>query len=464
MSRIVIKYGGSNLRNPQGVMKLAEVLQRYRDPLVVVSALYGVTDQIDSFLQRKRITRSDSREFTALLKSMHGDLVVSLIQDAPDRMPVLRKLKDATGKMEHALAGIHGRSDVSPELRSLLLSYGERLSALAITGILNHQGRSCDAVFPEQLGLIARGDLANASIDLKRSEKKVKKVLAGKGITVVPGFYGITSEGNVGLLGRGGSDYSAACIAHCLDAHSLDVWKDVRGFLSSDPDIVTDVVRQESLTYDEAAELAYFGARILHPRTMEPLVEKKIPIRLFSTNEETPHPLSVINGRSLVSDTVIKSISYTDELSVLKLSGAGVGIKPGVLARVTTILDDHGINISSVITSQIAINLIIGKGQADEACRLVRSLDMPVIKEVNVLGDISLLALVGHGMVEQHGVASRTFSVLAAHGINVHLSSMGASDVTTYLVIDRKHKERALHEIHREFFGPAREKGLRKAG
>jgi aspartate kinase/aspartokinase/homoserine dehydrogenase 1 len=349
-------------------------------------------------------------------------------------------------------------------LNTRLMSYGERLSALLIAGILDGPGRRCRVAFPEAIGLKARGDLLNASIDLKRSGKTVKKTLSAPGITIVPGFYGILEDGSIGLLGRGGSDYSAACIASCLDATSLDIWKDARGFLSSDPSIIPDVIRQESLTYDEAAELAYFGARILHPRTVEPLIEKKIPIRLFSTSEDHASPLSVINGQSRVSETVIKSITFTDDFSVLKISGAGVGIKPGVLAKVTAILDDHGININSVITSQIAINLIVGKRYACRAGRLISALDLPVIKEVKVLEGTSLLALVGHGMVEQHGVAARAFSVLAGLGINVHLSSMGASDVTTYLVIDRQDRDRAIHAIHREFFPAKQASGLRKAG
>lgn len=464
MSRIVIKYGGSNLRNPHGITHLIGILRNYSRPVIVVSALYGVTDEIQQFINQESITRASIRSFTEILYARHTSLLPPLLQNSSDRRQVSKQIKQRILELEHILLGVYYLQETPTHLKNRVVSFGERLSSLTLCEILKCRNYACSEALPEDIGLLATGDPENASIDVGESSARVCDSLSSKKAWIIPGFYGISKEGKVSLLGRGGTDYSAACIAGCLEVESLDIWKDVEGFRTSDPGLVKDAARLESLTYDEAAELAYFGARILHPRTVEPLVEKKIPIRLFSTSGTSDRPLTIINGKKEISKGVIKSITTTDDYSVLKISGAGVGIKPGVLAQITSLLHQNRINISSVITSQIAINLIIQKKESKKTCDLIKNLNLPVIKSVTLLQELTLLALVGHGMVEQHGLAARVFSVLADNKINVHLSSMGASDVTTYLIINQNDKQKAVDEIHREFFGTPWLHKIKKAG
>lgn len=464
MSKNVIKYGGSNLREPKGVSQLVGILDEYSDPVLVVSALFGVTDFIQDFLQIKKITKKQIQRFTDLLYKKHSQFVFQLTTNSTDQKRINKLIKTRILELEHILLGIYYLGELPLHLQNLILSYGERLSALLISQVIQLHKPSCSEALPENIGLIAKGEPSNASIDLQASVANIRKSLSGQTIYVIPGFYAPAINGRISLLGRGGTDYAAACIAFCLEATSLDIWKDVVGFQSSDPTFVKEAILLESLTYDEAAELAYFGARILHPRTVEPLVEKNIPIRIFSTALESGTPSTIINGKKHIREDIIKSITFSDDFAVLKLSGPGVGIKPGVLAKVTTLLHDQGINISSVITSQIAINLIISRTEAEQAKALIIGLELPVIKSISLLKNVTLLALVGHGMVDQHGVAARTFTVLAKNSINVHLSSMGASDVTTYLIINQEDKQKALEEIHREFFERSQLRQIKKAG
>lgn len=452
MSRTVIKYGGSNLRNPDGIEQLLNITQEYKNPIIVVSALYGVTNYIEDFLQKNSISKTSIRKFSDQLYLKHTGFTKKLIDSNAKQNAINKRINARLTELEHILLGVYYLKELQPKLKEYILTFGERLSSLLISEILKAKEINCKETLPENIGLYTTGEPGNAIVDIPASADEVKINLSEPITFIIPGFYGITRKGKISLLGRGGTDYSAACIANCVDANSLDIWKDVDGFRSGDPAIIKPAIKLESLTYDEAAELAYFGAKILHPRTVEPLVKKNIPIRLFSTEGGSKKPVTIINGKKHLTNEVIKSISFTDHYSILKLSGSGVGIRPGVLAKVTTALHENGINICSVITSQIAINIIIDQKDLKSAKELIEALKLPVVKELKVIQGISLVALVGHGMVEQYGIAARAFSVLAKSNINVHLSSMGASDVTTYLVVDQKDKQKAIENIHNEFF------------
>lgn len=452
MSRTVIKYGGSNLRETDGIRKLLNIIPEYHNPILVVSALFGITNYIEEFLNDSSFSKTNIRKFSDHLYLKHAGFTKELIAANAKQTAINKKINTRLTELEHILLGVHYLRDLPLNLKELILSYGERLSSLLISEILKAEGFNCTEALPENIGLITAGKPGNAAVNISASTQEVKKSLSEPTLFVIPGFYGISKKGKVRLLGRGGTDYSAACIANCIDASSLDIWKDVEGFKSCDPSIISSALVLDSLTYDEAAELAYFGAKILHPRTVEPLINKNIPIRLFSTRVKTIKPLTIINGKKQITAGVIKSITSTDDYCILKLTGSGIGIKSGVLAKVATALNDKKINISSVITSQIAINLIIEKKNIKEATHQIQQLKLPVVQDINVTKDITLLALIGHGMVEQYGIAARAFSVLANSNINVHLSSMGATEVTTYLIINLEDKQKAIEEIHKEFF------------
>lgn len=224
--------------------------------------------------------------------------------------------------------------------------------------------------------------------------------------------------------------------------------------MSGDPKLIDNPVRLERITYAEAAELAYFGAKILHPRTVEPLLEAHIPIRIFNINNPINRlqPISIINSEEVVKEGVVKSVTYSDEFCIVKLRGPAVGIKPGILAKVTGILHREKINISSVLTSQIAINIILQKRDMNRALELIKSLDLKAVNEILVLKNISLIAVVGQGMLDNYGIAARIFTSVAKQNINIKLSCSGASQVVSYLVVEKEHRDIAVREIHQEFF------------
>ena len=367
---------------------------------------------------------------------------------------ILAEITVLLDELERYLHGIALTGDASPALEDHVLAYGERISAVFLAGILNNAGIETKVALPESIGLVTDGEYGAASVDFVKSTTKVREALSGDMTYVVPGFYGLSTDGKTTLFGRGGSDYSAAAIARCIGAPSLDIWKDVNGFLSADPKTVDNPVQIERLTYNEAAELAYFGAKILHPRTVEPLSAPHIPIRIFNIygDSDVNKPRSVVSAEKIISPGIVKSVTFSDDFGILKLKGSGVGAKPGILAKVTTALHLAGINISSVLTSQISINILIAKKDLSTAYALVSAIELSVVGKVQIIEDIAVVAAVGNGIAENYGVAARIFTALAKNGINVLMSCSGASPIVSYFLVSVDERIPAVRAIHREFF------------
>jgi bifunctional aspartokinase / homoserine dehydrogenase 1 len=454
MSKIVVKFGGSNLKNSDDLKRIVEVVKLYNQPLVVVvSALFGVTERLQEILIRLDEHLDGMNKLSQYLYDIHVSMIDRNIIDPIIKNTTKQGINDRLSELEKYLIGIHFIGETPDFVKDLVLSFGERLSSYLITSIFKDNGIDSQEILPEELGLITNGKYGSASIDFESSTKKVAEKLSGNKTYIIPGFYGISLDGKVNILGRGGSDYSAAAIAKCIKADSLDIWKDVDGFLSADPKIIKNQVVINNLTYNEAAELSYFGAKILHPRTVEPLIESNIKIKLYNIRDyKDLNPVTIINAVSHISKNIVKSVTYTDDISILKLKGVGVGIEPGILSKITTSFDINKINIKSVLTTQTAINFILSKDDIFTATELIKKLNLEIIYSIECVIDISLIAVVGEGMVSQKGIAKKVSGAIAKKNINIEIMSLGASDVAAYFIVKAADCLVAINEIHSEFF------------
>ncbi len=455
MSKIVVKFGGSNLKTKSDLKKILKVVESYKKPLViVVSAFYGITDFLSSKISGSLETKEAIENIVSEMKKHNREIVGENITDLAYAQKTLMELDGIVNQLEKFLLGVHYIGEVPEFLEDQILSFGEKISSILLHNLLESKGLKAELVFPEDLPLITDGEFGNASVDFEACELKIKSRLSGNKIYVIPGFYGVSPSGKTTLLGKGGSDYSAASIARCIEADYLDIWKDVNGFMTADPKLVEKPRRLDKITYAEAAELAYFGAKILHPRTVEPLMEAHIPVRIFNINGTLDHtkPVSWVNSEEVVLDGVVKSVTYSDEFCIVKLKGPGVGLKPGVLAKVAGKLSEKKININSVITSQIAINLLLHKKDKNAALQVLKKLGLHTVTDVQAIDDVSVIAIVGQGMLDNYGIAARIFTAAARVGINIKISSTGASQVVSYIVVDRENRNNAVREIHNEFF------------
>ncbi|NOZ45805.1 MAG: aspartate kinase [Chlorobi bacterium] len=461
-SKIVVKFGGSNLKTIPDINKIVRVVQSYNQPIViVVSAFYGITNKLLGLINN--ITAHDINSFLEWLINKKVNIIKSIINDKTLKIQTIKELNNRIGNLKSLLFELKSNVE-NKSVLDAILSQGEILSSLIITAVLKENNINASEVFPEHIGLITDGKHKNASVKLSVSEKQVKQTLSANKTFVIPGFYGISPEGKITLLGRGGTDYSAASVANCINAKSLDVWKDVDGFMSANPKFVNNAQKIKSLTYDEAAELAYFGAQILHPGTLEPLQLKNIPLQIFNIKKQLydSNPKSIINGKSRIINNRIKSVTYSENFSFLKLKGASVGIKPGILAKITTILEQNDINIKSVITSQIAINLLLSRSDINKAAKLIQTLNNQDIQEIELHKNIALIATVGEGITEKYGIAAKVFTTVANNAINVQMIAFGASRVSSYFIVDLIDKEKTIKAIHKAFFGEKKVK-LNKA-
>lgn len=452
----VLKFGGGCLRDAAGLDRAAEIIRR--DPerrVVVVSAVSGVTDLLLEACRRAEKNEDHIAPALRRLREAHLSIAGPLLGAGTPRSDWERSLDLSAKKVERLLYGISFTGEATPFTRAHLLSYGERLSAFLLAAVLRDRGVEACALESDRIGMITDDVAENATVDLAAFGPNLARTLAGLGpgrpVPVITGFFGVTPRGRVATFGRNGTDYSAAVVARALRATRLEIWKDVEGFMSADPKLIPGARRIGRLSFSEAAELAYFGARILHPRTLEPLRGLRISVVIRHTGcPESPGTEVSVDGS--VEAEVIKSVTSNPDVALLRIYGPGVGFKPGIIGRIGGKLSGLGINIHSVLTSQTCINLLLDRKDAAGGLAALAEDRGGVIERVELEDDIALIAAVGEGLRSRRGLAARIFASVSRAGVNVEMACAGASAVASYFIVKRADASKAVHALHREFF------------
>ncbi|WP_372775394.1 ACT domain-containing protein [Mangrovibacterium sp.] len=446
MPECIVRFSGNNLKEPLIIKSLVNLLnQTSTKHVLVVSS----PKEIQNLLSRgiKNLISSNGNP-ELLIRQIHAE--VDQIKTVFELCEVA-ELDNWFEKLEILLKGIYYTGDFSPSLQDQVLSFSEKIATILLFGILKHNHIQADVVFPETMGLIVSEEFGNASIKMEESSTQIAGLTLGK-ITLIPGSYGITSAGKIARIGYRAADYTAATLASIRNADGLELWQIGTPFKTADQQFVDQADYISDLTYAEASELTYFNYSGIHPRIVEPLIEKRIPILVYELNDGKKILRTKINSKSIVAKQVVKSVAYTDDIAILKLNGPGVGFKPGILAKVTGLFNKNNINIRSVITAQTSINIIIDKDSAERAKKLTSDLHLPSVSQVTLDQRVSLIAIVGHGMQQNHGISASLFSAVAHNKINVIISGSGASDLVSYLIVDENDKIKAIQEIHKIFF------------
>jgi aspartate kinase len=446
MSNCVVRFGGSSLSKFPVLEAFASLLsESENDETVVVSAVPEILEILEQGIE------------SLINNSVTSDLIIDQIQNhINERLNVFDQSKfdenliNELKNLQNLLKGIGFTGDFSVSLRDQVISYSERISACILHLFLSKSQVSSNLLFPENIGLIVTKEYGNATILYEESAGL--PTLLPKGINLIPGSYGITSGGKVARLGKRSADYSAAGITRLIGADTLQLWELDAEFRTSDAAFIPDSQLISRLTYAEASELSYFSEQSIHPRIVEPLISNHIPIHVYRLKNKEKELTTIINSESFVTPNVVKSVVHTEEIAVLKLNGPGVGFKPGILAKVTTAFHQSAINIRSVITSQVSINIILNKNEIEKARQICSQLPLSSVSEIVIEDQVSLIAVVGHGMQQHHGVSAKLFTAVAQHKINVLLSGSGASDLVSYLIVDQKDTQKAITEIHNIFF------------
>ncbi len=437
MSDTIIRLGGSHIGNPNSINNLKKYLSKSNGrKFVVVSAVPELLEFINNSISTIFQNKLNQDDLKAKIISFYSAISKSKISN---------EYSVLTEQLVSLLNGIALIGDYSLALKDQVLSFAEKLSV----EVLKSYWEDASVIHPQEIELLATSDFGNATF---LSVNKEKLFALSNGVYLIPGTFGITENGKHARTGKTSADYSAAFLTKELNIKKLQLWDLDKDFQRADPAIIENLSRITRLTYAEASELAYFEHYSFHPRTVEPLEHEHIPIEVISSDSADGDIDTIINTETFIEDQIVKSVACTDDISLLKLDGPGVGLKPGILAKVTTQLNDSGINIKSVITSQTSINFILSEINGEKALKAIDKLGYSAVTDISVIKDISLIGVVGHGMQHAFGVSAKIFTAVANNKINVVLSGSGASDLVSYLVVHNSDKEKSVREIYNAFF------------
>ncbi|PYP23527.1 MAG: aspartate kinase, partial [Gemmatimonadetes bacterium] len=435
------KFGGASLANGAAIAHAVSVIRAQRPaPLVVVvSAMAGVTDALlDLASAAVRGDADGARATLDRLAAQHRAAVAALVRAAPRAEELLQAIEGAFAEVEPLAAGLRVLRELTPRTTDYLVARGEYLSARIVAAALDTAG--CPAAYVDAVEVIhTDGTFGNASPDLRRTERSARRVLRpllARGVVpVVPGFLGAAPDGQAVTLGRGGSDLTATLLARALGAREVSLWKDVPGVLTADPRIVPDARVIPQLHVREAAELAYYGAKVLHPRALVPVLRRSVAVRIRPFAE--PASLGTeISRRRTLNAYPVKALSAIPKQALLTVTGSGMLGVPGIAARAFAAVHHEGISVSliSQASSEQSICFSVPEDQAERARRGLdeafrREIGRQEIDRVEVRAGAATLVVVGLGMAGTPGIAARVFSALAEAKINVIAIAQGSSEL-----------------------------------
>ena len=449
----ILKFGGASLRGAEDIREIVRIISAEKvRKVVVLSALSGATDSISSFISNLKVTEKEIEMLVGSLREKHISILSELSSSDREAKAWIDRRCDQLARL---LYGVSYTEELTPRTKDLIHSYGERLSVPLLAAALNNEGVRSKALEADAIGMITDGVFSHASVKFDEAAPRLRTSLVPltkKLVPVITGYFGCDSKGRTTTFGRGGSDYTAAVLASALEASCVELWKDVDGFMSADPKVVKEAHLIRELSYDEAAELAYFGSKILHPRTVEPLIQKGIPLLIRNAKYPTGTG-SVISGERRQKEDVVKSVAHTSKIGFLKIQGPAVGYKPGVLMNIVSRLSADGINIKSVLTAQTCINILLDGADTLAGMRSLQGLYEGSIAKIERVDDVGLIAVVGEGLIEKKGLGARVLRAVAGKGVNVEMVAAGASKVAMYFLIKERSMRDAVRAIHEEFFG-----------
>ena len=354
-------------------------------------------------------------------------------------------------KMREAMNG--DRED--PYYRDNVVSQGERFSSLMLAYLLRKMGHESVAITSEDAGIVAVGNPLSGSADLNKTAlgmgMKVMPLLAMGTIPIITGFYGAMADGKPLTFGRGGSDYSAAVVANALDADMLEIWTDVDGFMSADPRIVPNVVKIDEMTFGEAAELAYFGAKVLHPRTIEPVRLKHIPLKVRNSFKPE-EPGTLIHHLRKSKNELLRSVAAKTDLAIITISSAEIAYRPAMVARIIESIAEIDVIIYSISTSLSTVAFLVHNNDVKITLKQLNGLGGD-IERIDVKNDVALICAVGDNLLDKCGVSGDIFTAVKEAEANVEMISEGASDVSLNFVVPMGRVVDVVKTLHERYIG-----------
>ena len=453
MSLVVMKFGGTSVEDPAAINRTASIVAGRvaagKQPVVVVSAMARVTDQL---LRAAAAAASGDRTgalaISSRLRARHRDTAAALIKIPADCSGLCNEIEQNFDALDEILRGLAAILELTPRISDLVVSYGERISSRIIATAFAERGINAVHVDARDV-MITDSQFQKATpIDAlieKRAAERLRPLLNEGTVPVLGGFIASNEAGITTTLGRGGSDFTGALIAGALAADAIEIWTDVDGIMTSDPRVCPDALRVKVISFEEAAELAYFGARVLHPATILPAVKKNIPVLVLNSKNPTNEGTRIVSIAPHCSSP-FKSIAVKKKLSIIDVVASRMLMTHGYLRAIFEIFDKHQCPVDMVSTSEVSVSLTV---DSNEKLPLVAA-DLEALADVKYEGKKALVCLVGEDIRGQNGMAAQVFS--AIRHINVRMISQGASEINMSFMIDEEDADEAVRSLHAAFF------------
>ena len=443
---IIMKFGGTSLGDAEKIKNAAQIVksQIKRKPVVVVSAVSKITDMLIRLANESAKGRGYSRDnLLSNIKNIHNQILEKLGIDEGLLKNDIEELSNLSGKSKYVK-----NFGSNAKIFDLFQSFGERISSKIVAARLNKIGIRAKALNSWELGFLTNSEFGNAEpleISYSNIKNSIKKIDT---VPVITGFIGKTEQGEITTLGRGGSDYTASIFGSAISAEEIQIWTDVDGIMSSDPKIVSDARTIAKVSFAEASELAYFGAKVLHPKTILPAMKRRIPVKVLNSFNPKGKGTSILS-KTQKSEKTVKAISCKKNITLINIESTRMLGAYGFLAKLFDIFSRHRKSVDVVATSEVSVSLTLENGGSLEDAME----ELKGIADIKVYKNKSIICVVGEGINSAVNIPGRTFSALAKNNIRAEMISMGASEINITFIVDGKDTDKAVKVLHGEYFG-----------
>ena len=460
--RLVLKYGGTSVSSAKDIQYIANYvssLSKNNEIVLVCSAVSGTTDDLIEISQSiKKENKEKAEQLTSKIINRHKQLAKQTIKKPAIRKKLLEKLDIDFRELFALIEGMVLLGEVTPRSMDYLISFGERLSIKLISFAINDIGKKSIYLTGKEVGIVTDSNFGESKPLMDTTRLRVSKTIdlqfSKKTIPVIGGFTGADQHGHVTTFGRGGSDYTATIISSCIKTDEIWLMSDVDGLMTADPKIVKNAKLLKEVSYIEAIEMALFGAKQIHPRTFEPLLTKKIPMKIRNSFNVKNEGTLVTDSPSISTKNTVKCVSSIRHNGLIDIRGGSMVGTPGTAAKIFATLAKAGINVMMISQnpSESSITIVVKNIDLDKA---VNALEMEllgkIIKKLEVTTDVAIIALIGLGMRGTVGVASKVFGAIGKNKINVAMITQGSSELNLAFVVKDSDSSLAVQALHDAF-------------
>ena len=453
MSLVVMKFGGTSVEDPTAISRTASIVAGRvaagKQTVVVVSAMARVTDQLlRAGTAAANGDRTGALAISSRLRARHRDTAAALIKNPAEGSATCNFIEQKFDQLDEILRGLSAILELTPRVSDLVVSYGERLSSRIIASAFAERGIVATHVDARDIIITDSQFQKAAPIDAlieKRAAEHLRPLLNQGKVPIMGGFIASNEAGITTTLGRGGSDFTGALIGGALTADAIEIWTDVDGIMTSDPRVCPDALRVRVISFEEAAELAYFGAKVLHPATILPAVRKNIPVLVLNSKNPGNEGTRIISVAPHCKSP-FKSIAVKKKLSIIDVVASRMLMTHGYLKAIFDIFDKHQCPVDMVSTSEVSVSLTVDSN--DKLPQIAA--DLSQLADVKYEGKKALVCLVGEDIRGQNGIAAQVFS--AIQHVNVRMISQGASEINMSFMIEEEDADEAIRSLHAAFF------------